>query len=63
MEIGRAPTSLPIIMESPKGSSVIIMEIGRSLIQSKRCARSTAFLPKIMESPRESSAIIMEIGC
>jgi len=28
----RASTSLPIIMESPRGSSVIIMEIGRSSI-------------------------------
>jgi len=39
------------------------MEIGRSSIQFKRCARGTAFLPKIMESPRGSFAIIMEIGC
>jgi len=50
-------------MESPRGSSAIIMEIGRSSIQFKWCARGTAFLPKIMESPRGSPAIIMEIGC
>jgi len=49
-------------MESPRGSSAIIMEIGCSLIQFTRCARGTAFPPKIMESPRGSSAIIMEIG-
>jgi len=53
---------LPKIMESPRGSSVIIMEIGRSLNQFKRCARGTAFLPKIMESTRRNSVIIMEIG-
>ena len=41
-------------------SSAIIMEIGRSSIQFKRCAMGTAFLPKIMESPRRSSAIIIE---
>ena len=43
-------------------SSDIVMEIGRSSIQFKRCAMGTAFLQKIMESPRGSSAIIMEIG-
>ena len=36
-------------MESPRGSSVIIMEIDGSSIQLKRCARGTAFPPKIME--------------
>jgi len=58
----RGTAFLPKIMESPRGNSVIIMEIGRSSIQFKRCARGTAFLPKIMENPRGNSAIIMEIG-
>jgi len=55
--------SHPVTMESPRGSSDIIMEIGRSSIfLFPRCARGTAFLSKIMESPRGSSVIIMEIG-
>ena len=58
----RGTDFLPKIMESPRGSSAIIMEIGRSSIQFKRCSRGTVFLPKIMESPRGSSGIIMEIG-
>jgi len=56
----RGTAFLPKIMENPRGSSAIIMEISRSSIQFTRCARGTAFLPKIMEIPRGSSAIIME---
>jgi len=58
----RDSTPQSVLGELARGSSAIIMEIGRSSIQFTRCARGTAFLPKIMESPRGSSAIIMEIG-
>jgi len=60
----RGAAFLPKIMEGPRGSSAIIMEISRSSILSYRAChvRNIPTVPKIMESSRGSSIIIMEIS-